>query len=392
MTWIYFLKTKSDVCSKFVEFYHLIDTQYQKKIQILRSDDGGEYVNANLQDFTKTHGILHQTSCPHTPEQNGVAERKNRVLLEMTRAMMLESHVPKTFWPEAIATSAYLLNRLPTKILGHHTLLSVLATHTEVPSILTLPPKIFVCTVFVHIPSTHRTKLDACADKCVFLGYAMSQKGYRCYNPRTRRVHITLDCTFLEHEYYYSAESWSQGETSGEAYDWLHNSSQLEVDPTRQVGGADCAFPDQDIVLPSGPPSDSSPTNTLQYQVPFDTSNSVSIPSDIVSIPSTSDIALTDFPSPVICETEQGHDNTSLDHGRVLPPRQNRGKPPVRYSPNKVSKGTNYPFKGAQGFLASVCDISIPRTVEEALNHPEWYAVMKEEMNALYKNDTWEKV
>lgn len=224
MTWVYFLKNKSDVTSQFIDFFHMIDTQFQKKLQILRSDNGDECVNTDLMNFFKAHGILHQTTCSHTQEQNGVAERKNRILVEMTRAMMLESSVSKLFWPEAIATLAYLLNQLPTKILSHHTPLSILATHTTVPSILTLPPKIFGCVVFVHIPVSQRTKLDACADKCVFIGYPMSQKGYRCYNPRICYVYITVDCTFLEHEYFYSTHSWPQGKSSGETFDWFQHS------------------------------------------------------------------------------------------------------------------------------------------------------------------------
>nr|GFB28835.1 ribonuclease H-like domain-containing protein [Tanacetum cinerariifolium] len=64
--------------------------------------------------FFQSKGIVHQTTCPHTPEQNGVAERKNRLLLEMTRSLIIESHVPKSFWPEALATATYLINRLPT--------------------------------------------------------------------------------------------------------------------------------------------------------------------------------------------------------------------------------------------------------------------------------------
>ena len=75
----------------------MVHTQFNRKIQILRSDNGGEYVNLNMQTFFQANGLIHQTSCSHTPQQNGVAERKNRILLEMTRALIIESHVPKSF-------------------------------------------------------------------------------------------------------------------------------------------------------------------------------------------------------------------------------------------------------------------------------------------------------
>ena len=140
LTWVYFLKHKSEVFSKFVEFYNMILTQFQSWIQILRSDNGGEYVNNSMKKFCSENGVIHQTSCSYTPQQNGVAERKNRIILEMARALMLESKVPTFFWPEAVATAIYLLNRLPTKILHKQTPLQELAKHVQIPSTLVLQP------------------------------------------------------------------------------------------------------------------------------------------------------------------------------------------------------------------------------------------------------------
>ena len=118
MTWIYFLKKKHEVFDKFVDFYNLVQTQYNHTIQILRSDNGGEFANNRMQDFFRKKGLVQQTSCAYTPEQNGVPERKNRYILEITRALLIESKIPKSFWPEAIATAVYLINCLPTKILA----------------------------------------------------------------------------------------------------------------------------------------------------------------------------------------------------------------------------------------------------------------------------------
>ena len=111
-----------------------------------------------MQNFFREKGLVHQTTCPHTPEQNGVAERKNRYILEITRAFLIESKIPISFWPEAIATSVYLINRLPTKILNFKTPLEILATQTSIPSSLILEPKVFGCTAFVHIPKQERSK------------------------------------------------------------------------------------------------------------------------------------------------------------------------------------------------------------------------------------------
>ena len=101
LTWIYLLKNKSEVFEKFTQFFTMVQTQFQTTVQILRSDNGREFVNKEMTEFFKGKGLVHQTTCPYTPEQNGVAERKNRIVLEVTRALFFDSNVPKFLWPEA---------------------------------------------------------------------------------------------------------------------------------------------------------------------------------------------------------------------------------------------------------------------------------------------------
>ena len=79
------------------------------KIVCIRSDHGGEFENSNFIEFCKTHGIRHEFSAPRTPQQNGVVERKNRVLEEMSRTMLCENSLPKYFWAEAINILAILI-------------------------------------------------------------------------------------------------------------------------------------------------------------------------------------------------------------------------------------------------------------------------------------------
>ena len=215
MCWVYFLKHKSEVFDVFVKFYNMILTQFHAKPKILRSDNGGEYISVAMKQFFLEHGLIHQTSCPDTPQQNGVAERKNRTLLEMARALIFDTHVPVHFWPEAIATVTYLTNRLPTKILQFQTPLSTLNTFTPVPSSHSLPPRIFGCVVYVHLPSRTRTKFEPRAVKCVFLGYGTTQKGYRCYDPIHYKLYTTMDCDFFEQSPYYT-QPRSQGESMSE--------------------------------------------------------------------------------------------------------------------------------------------------------------------------------
>ena len=257
MTWVYFLKNKSEVYEKFVLFYKLIQTQFQTQIKVLRSDNGREFVNREMSNFFKDKGLVHQTSCPYTPEQNGVAERKNRIILEITRALFFDSKVPKFLWPEAVATSVYLVNRLPTKILNMKTPLQLLSSLAKVPEPLTLPLKVFGCSVYVHVPKHERTKFSACAIKCVFLGYGINQKGYRCFDPSSRKIITTMNCNFLECEYYYTSLS-GQGDSrtvdrsSGPLSWFMPLPSNFAVEPTETSTA-------EPVLSAAEPPQSSSP-------------------------------------------------------------------------------------------------------------------------------------
>lgn len=88
-TWVYFMKTKGEVSSIFHAFHKMVQTQFGASIKVLRSDNGGEYISSQLQTYLTECGIIHQTLCVHTPQQNGVIELKNRHLLELPRALKL---------------------------------------------------------------------------------------------------------------------------------------------------------------------------------------------------------------------------------------------------------------------------------------------------------------
>ncbi|KAA0059998.1 putative polyprotein [Cucumis melo var. makuwa] len=126
LTWVYLITDKSEVPSIFQNFYHTIKTQFHTKIAILRSDNGREFQNHNLSEFLASKGIVHQTSCAYTPQQNGVAKRKNRHLVEVARSLMLSTSLPSYLWGDAIFTAAHLINRMPSRILHLQTPLDCL--------------------------------------------------------------------------------------------------------------------------------------------------------------------------------------------------------------------------------------------------------------------------
>lgn len=199
------LKHKFEVFSAFQKFSALIHTQFGGQIKVLRSDNGGEFVNSEFQQFFHTHGIIHQTTCPQTPEQNGVSERKNRHLLDIARSLLFSAHMPKYLWGEAVLTACHLINRLPSSVLKGHIPYEALSQHVSIPSFHNLHARVFGCVVFVHVPKNQRTKLDARALKCVFIGYGVNQKGYKCFHPPTQKMYVTMDVTFYEDACYFSS-------------------------------------------------------------------------------------------------------------------------------------------------------------------------------------------
>jgi transposase InsO family protein len=118
MTWLYVFKTKDEVPSIFKSFFHMVQTQFNRTIKYVRIDNGGEFVNHTLRDFFLSKGILHETSCVGTPQQNSVAERRNRHVLETARSLFLEYEVPQIYWDYAVATANYLINCMPSSVLN----------------------------------------------------------------------------------------------------------------------------------------------------------------------------------------------------------------------------------------------------------------------------------
>lgn len=158
MTWLYLLKRKDEVFSAFQSFTMMVQTQYSAKIQVLRSDNGSEFFNHRFLEYFQLHGILHETSCPQAPQQNGVAKRKNRHVLETARALLLGAHVPNSHWTDAVATAVHLLNRMPSKVLKFQTPIQVLSTYTSLPSILKISPRVFGCVAYVHLHKNEQYK------------------------------------------------------------------------------------------------------------------------------------------------------------------------------------------------------------------------------------------
>ena len=115
--WFYPLKFKSNFFKIFTIFQALVENQFQTKIGSFQCDGGGEFTSAKFMNHLQQHGIQQLISCPYTPQQNGLAERKHRHLIELALAMMCHSRMPLKYWVEGFFTTNFLINLLPTTAL-----------------------------------------------------------------------------------------------------------------------------------------------------------------------------------------------------------------------------------------------------------------------------------
>ena len=191
-TWLYPLKRKSDVRDLFPAYKALVENRFQCKIGILFSDNGGEFVA--LRSFLATHGITHLTSPPHTPEHNGLAERKHRHIVETGLALMSTASVPKEYWSYAFSTAVYLINRMITPVLSMESpfqkLFGISPNYEKL--------RIFGCACFPWLRPYTRHKLDDRSQLCVFLGYSTSQSAYFCLHLPTKRMYVSRHVQFDE--------------------------------------------------------------------------------------------------------------------------------------------------------------------------------------------------
>ncbi|POM68330.1 Integrase catalytic core protein [Phytophthora palmivora] len=191
---IYPMRNKNEVCAAFQNFLKEIRTTARLKIKVLRSDNGGEYWNKSMKTLCDDKLIKHEFTVPHNPEQNGIAERTNRTLVEMTRCILKESGLDKSYWCEAMMTAADIRNVLPNTSNQHSSPFELV--FKRAPRLDHM--RVFGTECYAHVPKQKRKKLDDTGVKCVFLGYAKQRKAYRLLEVSDGSIVISRSVTFAE--------------------------------------------------------------------------------------------------------------------------------------------------------------------------------------------------
>nr|GEU84103.1 hypothetical protein [Tanacetum cinerariifolium] len=166
-TWVFFLATKDETSPILKTFITGLENQLSLKIKVIRSDNGTEFKNSDLNLFCGIKGIKREFSVPRTPQQNGIAKRKNRTLIEAARTMLADSLLPIPFWAEAVNTACYVQNRV----------------------LVTKP----------HNKTSYEL-LHGKVNEGFLVGYSVNSKAFRVFNSRTHIIQGTLHVNFLENK------------------------------------------------------------------------------------------------------------------------------------------------------------------------------------------------
>ncbi|KAL0846098.1 hypothetical protein Bca101_019344 [Brassica carinata] len=191
VTWIYLLKHKSDVLRVFPEFITMVENQFNMKVKSVRSDNAPEL---RFDELYKRKGIISYHSCPETPEQNSVVERKHQHILNVARALLFQSQVPLSLWGECVLTAVFLINRTPSPLLDNKTPFELL--HQKEPEYTNL--KTFGCLCYANTSPKQRHKFQDRAKACVFLGYPYGYKGYKLLDLQSNTIFISRNVVFYE--------------------------------------------------------------------------------------------------------------------------------------------------------------------------------------------------
>jgi len=196
----------------------MVRNQFHKGIKLVRSDNGSEFTSGPMQTFYGEHGILQESSCVDTPQQNGSVERKYRHILNVARALRFQTNLPIQFWGECVVIAAYLINRTPSKLLKGRSPYEILF-HGK-PSYSDI--RFFSTLCFARSNPTVKDKFASRSKRCIFLGYPFGKKGWTVYDLETRETFSSREVKFCEDKYPFKEVTTNHEGQRNRGPDWTH--------------------------------------------------------------------------------------------------------------------------------------------------------------------------
>ncbi|CAM8993843.1 unnamed protein product [Rhodiola kirilowii] len=390
--WTFLMKCKSETTDIIIGMFHMVATQFGKAIKRFRSDNGGEFFNNKLTSFLQSKGCIHQSSCPYTPQQNGLAERKNRHILEVARALMFEAGLPKHFWGDSVLTATHIINRLPTPVLKGKSPWEML--FGEKPHVDHL--RVFGCSCFVSTKVHTRDKFDPRALECIFLGYPAGQKGYKLFCLSTQQVLISRHVIFREHIFPFKRNSVQ-----------LNPSNSLSVSPMMIPDAGNLHFNDDELLAGTQTDDDQwffdaeNPDDPVFYDIQHaDESDTVELPMTNPDISGTNTPATVELPmvtsdifgtnAPVTVEVPQ-RKSTRVSKKPAWTKDYICNTVVSKSSPHLLQNFISYskcaPHHAV--FALQISSIQEPTSYTQASKDTQWVEAMNKEIKALEGNNTW---
>ncbi|CAL1356682.1 unnamed protein product [Linum trigynum] len=390
--WVFLMCHKSDVGRYLLYFCNLVRTQFDKQVRRIQADNGPEFSAKSLTEYYEEHGIILQTSCTDTPQQNGVVERKHRHLLDTARALRFHANLPIRFWGECVLTAAFLNNRMPLVSIGNKSPYQVLFGSDPAYGHL----RSFGCLVYARDTHHGLHKFGDRGRAGIFVGYPASQRGYRVYDLEKRHIYTSRDVKFLEDVFPYR-----------DVDDGDHPTPALVSQPN--FGVPPPAFCDDEYVSPA------STLDANDDDCPDSPAADLNTPTTETSARHTG--------SPASSSSSDRAAALADDQDvapPVVPAVQQTVEPPVRKSertriPSTRLRGYDVQLPGAahsatvqyplddylsyhrlssahHAFVAAVTSVTEPKNFYEAVQHKHWRDAMQREIDALIANGTWSLV
>jgi hypothetical protein len=382
-TWVFFFQDKSEAKGIVKKFIRRVQNKFELKVKNIKSDNGSEFRNTQVEEFLDEDGIKHELSAPYTPQQNGIVERKNRTLIEAARTILDEYKTPDSFWAEAINTACHATNRLYLHKYLNKTPYEIITG--KKPSVHYF--WVFGCKCFILNKKPKASKFVSKVDEGFLLGYGPNEHAYRVFNKSTSCVETTVDVKF--------------GESNG---------SQQEQVSENLVDDGEC--PSVSIfrmgtgeVMP----------REVQAQVPVDTSNHNPPSSTRVEASSSQDSqeesqvhgddhgrdfdqgreqsydAQVEAPQVEDDDDGQIQRQSQAPHPRVHQMVQRDH--PVNNILGSIQRGVKTSSRLINFCAFYSCFSSLePLSVEQALGDPDWIIAMEEELNNFKRNEVRELV
>ena len=353
-TWVFFLQDKSETQGTLKRFLRRAQNEFELKVKKIRSDNGSEFKNLQVEEFLEEEGIKHEFSAPYTPQQNGVVERKNRTLIDMARTMLGEFKTPECFWSEAVNTACHAINRVYLHRLLKKTSYELLTGNKPNVSYF----RVFGSKCYILVKKGRNSKFAPKAVEGFLLGYDSNTKAYRVFNKSSGLVEVSSDVVF--------------DETNGSPREQVVDLDDVDEEDVPTAAIRTMAIGD---VRPQEQKEQDQPSSSTMVHPPTQDDEQVH--------------------QQEACDQGGAQDDHVMEEeAQPAPPTQVRAMiqrdHPVDQILGDISKGVTtrsrlVNFCEHYSFVSSI----EPFRVEEALLDPDWVLAMQEELNNFKRNEVW---